>query len=499
MRYTGFLFGVGALVTLSLRANNLQITNFSVNQANQTVSFQVSWQNAWRLTTPPNNWDAVWIFVKFRACNEFTQPWTHGVISTNLADHTIPAALEPVLSDGSGIGIDPAPNNLGIMLRPATPGTYATFGPHSVTLKITNMPTTGQYDFRIFGIEMVFIPEGAYTLGTLDGWHSTSTEAARAFDQNGNNGDPHVPYNITSENAISLRWAGSGNTSITVPASFPKGFKAFHVMKYEISQGQYAAFLNTLPASNASLRYLGSYNTNRNRLANNGSYPNQYYSDREDRAQNFLSWHDLCAYLDWAALRPLTEMEYEKICRGPLPEVRGEYAWGTTNIVFGNTIGLIPENGTEVFTDPANANCTGGAVAYTGGDGGQGPVRVGIHAKPNSPSREASGASYYGVMDMSGNVWEMVVMVSAPDGTVGSPTYTGNWGDGVLDWTTGTANQPSWPLGNPGGFGLRGGYWGNNWWEHRVSARNCSYPGHTCKNTRNPDHRSSDAGGRGAR
>jgi formylglycine-generating enzyme required for sulfatase activity len=382
------------------------------------------------------------------------------------------------------------------MLRHTSTGTFATVGPYTVTLKVTNLPTSGSYDLAVLGIEMVFIPQGAYTLGTLTGFN-WDDQAAFAFDQNGNNGDPHVPYTITSENAISLKWAGSGATSITVPAAFPKGYKAFHVMKYEISQGQYADFLNTLPATTANLRYPGNFGSYRNRLQSGGSYPNVYQSDRPDRAQNYLSWHDLCAYLDWAALRPITEMEYEKICRGPGASA-GEYAWGTTNITAGTTIGITPENGTEVFTNP-NANCTYNNVTYTGGDGGQGPVRVGIHAKPGSPSREASGASYYGVLDRSGNVWEMVVMVSDPAGNVGSPAYDGKWGDGVLDWTTGRANETTWPLGNPAGFGIRGGSWGNAWYDQRVSARRCSRPGHTCLSTRNPNDRHSHVGGRGAR
>jgi formylglycine-generating enzyme required for sulfatase activity len=116
-----------------------------------------------------------------------------------------------------------------------------------------------------------------------------------------------------------------------------------------------------------------------------------------------------------------------------------------------------------------------------------------------SASREASGASYYGVLDMSGNVWEMVVMVSDAAGNVGSPSYQGNWGDGQLDWSTGRANQPSWPLGNPAGFGLRGGSWYDGWQDQRVSARRCSRPGHTCLNNRDPNERESYVGGRGAR
>jgi len=494
MRQVAILALLGAV----MQANNLQITNLSVDWANRTVTFTISWENGWRLTTPPANWDAAWVFVKFRQCNALGDPWTHGQISTTLTDHTFPEQLEPVLSDGSVSGIDPAPNNLGVMLRHTATGTFATVGPYTVTLKVTNLPNSGSYDIAVFGIEMVFIPEGAYTLGTLAGWHSSSTGAAYAFDQNGNNNDPHQAYNITSENPISLRWAGSGNTSINVPAAFPKGYKAFHVMKYEISQGQYADFLNTLPSNTATFRYLGNFGNNRNRLQSGGPYPNEYRSDRPDRAQNYLSWYDLCAYLDWAALRPITEMEYEKICRGPGASA-GEYAWGSTNITAGTTIGIVPENGTEVFTNP-NANCTYNNVTYTGGDGGQGPVRVGIHAKVGSPSREASGATYYGVLDMSGNVWEMVVMVSDPSGgTNGAPNYDGKWGDGVLDWATAQANESTWPLGNPAGFGLRGGSWSEASSAQRVSSRWCSRPGHTCAGTRNPDGRFNDIGGRGAR
>jgi formylglycine-generating enzyme required for sulfatase activity len=489
-----------ALLGAVMQANNLQITNLSVNWAAQTVTFDISWENGWRLSSPPANWDAAWVFVKFRECNALQDPWTHGQISTTLTDHTFPAQLEPVLSDGSASGIDAAPNNLGVMLRHTATGTFATVGPYTVTLRVTNLPTSGSYDIAVFGIEMVFIPEGAYTLGTLQGRHNWDNQAAYAFDQTGISGshDQRQYYTITSENAIDLRWAGSGqNTFITVPAAFPKGYKAFHVMKYEISQGQYADFLNTLPGTTANLRYLGNFGNNRNRLQSGGLYPNAYRSDRQDRAQNYLSWHDLCAYLDWAALRPITEMEYEKICRGPGASAE-EYAWGSTNITAGTTIGITPENGTEVFTNP-NANCTYNNVTYTGGDGGQGPVRVGIHAKVGSPSREASGATYYGVLDMSGNVWEMVVMVSNPAGNVGSPTYDGKWGDGVLDWATGQANETTWPLANPGGFGLRGGSWTNSSEYQRVSARSCSYPGHTCSGTRNPDSRLNTHGGRGAR
>ena len=84
-----------ALLGAVMQANNLQITNLSVNWAAQTVTFNISWENGWRLSTPPANWDAAWVFVKFRQCNAISDPWTHGQISTTLTDHTFPAQLEP--------------------------------------------------------------------------------------------------------------------------------------------------------------------------------------------------------------------------------------------------------------------------------------------------------------------------------------------------------------------------------------------------------------------
>ena len=61
---------------------------------------------------------------------------------------------------------------------------------------------------------------------------------------------------------------------------------------------------------------------------------------------NYMTWTDLLAYLDWSCLRPMTEFEYEKICRGPVYPVANEYAWGnqTYTLADANT-GLISNLG----------------------------------------------------------------------------------------------------------------------------------------------------------
>lgn len=189
-------------------------------------------------------------------------------------------------------------------------------------------------------------------------------------------------------------------------------------------------------------------------------------------------------------------MEHKKkICRGPEPPANNQYAWGTSNVIAGTTFSG-PENGTEVFNAPTYANCTANNTTFSGGDGGQGPTRVGIHARAY-PSRIANGVAYYGPLDMSGNVWEQVVMVAGPDGTASSsPTYDGSWGDGMLDWTTHQANVSTWPLGNPCARDLRGGSWANDPHHQRISARFWCYPGHSL---RDPSTRQNTWGGRGAR
>ena len=78
------------------------------------------------------------------------------------------------------------------------------------------------------------------------------------------------------------------------------------------------------------------------------------------------------------------------------------------------------ENGTERFSNynvlRRYINPVNNSMMYSntieGGDGGSGPLRVGIFASDTS-SRLSSGASYYGIMDMSKNVSEYVISLGS--------------------------------------------------------------------------------------
>ncbi len=411
-----------SLVLISTRnafGNGLNIANLSVNQAAQTVTFDISWNNSWR---DSENWDGAWIFVKWRQCNvPLATTWSHGLISTTLTDHTFPAIFEPTLSDGTAPGIDASPNNTGVMIRRTNTGFGTVSG--TITLRVTNLPTTGDYDFRVFGIEMVFIPQGNFWAGDQASNHFIRTSSS-----------DNAPIQITTENGFAISFNGGGN--INLQNDFRKGFSAFYIMKYEISQGQYTDFLNTLGQTQASNRFPNAFNTNRNRVTVN-PLTFVYSCDRPDRSMNYLDWRDTWAYLDWAALRPLTELEYEKACRGPLAPIPYEYAWGSTTYTFGTTLSGT-EDGTETYSAPAGANAKAFNSAVTGGDAGTGPVRVGIFATSSTTTRQAAGASYWGVLNLSDNLTEDYFMIHA--------STTGNTlGDGILD-ANGNNNTAGWTV-----------------------------------------------------
>jgi formylglycine-generating enzyme required for sulfatase activity len=224
-------------------------------------------------------------------------------------------------------------------------------------------------------------------------------------------------------------------------------------MKYEISQGQWVDFFNMLTDQQKATRDItgGIFNdtgkgtdliTNRNTVAWTSG---DATCTTSNHACNFLSWADGAAYADWAGLRPMTELEFEKACRGPLNGVANGYAWGNTTLTAITNFFGTDGSGTETGM-PLTANCCYNNKV-------QGPVRCGLFATASS-TRTASGATYWGIMEMSGNVWERPVTVADT-----GRSFTGTVGDGTLDATTGNANADLWPGTSASGAGFRGGEW----------------------------------------
>jgi formylglycine-generating enzyme required for sulfatase activity len=460
-----FIFGQAAF------ASNVTVANVTLvpcADSGQTfvqcdVSWDASWRASWTESGSWTNWDAAWIFVKYRTSS--TGVWSHATLSTNVVDYTAPA--------GSTISVGLSTNSggtnfgCGVFLYRSNEGS-GSWTNSGVKLRWRyaddGVANTARVDVSVHAIEMVYVPQGSFYAG--DGT-TTSVQAQFCSNTTGT-----VAFQITNENyTITLGGGGAdslGNnnasgmntpaddfnngTPQTLPAAFPKGYNAFYCMKYEISEGQWVSFFNMLTDSQKATRDITS-NVNGGKNSDGVVGRNTVAwttgdatSAAPDRACNYLSWADGTAYADWAGLRPMTELEFEKACRGPLTPVANEYAWGSTAVTditgFSGTDG----SGTETAS-PANANCN------YGNNGIFGPVRCGIYATSTS-GREASGATYWGIMDMSGNLWERPVTVGNTTGRA----FAGSLGDGKLN-TTGDANADYWPGTSASGAGFRGGSW----------------------------------------
>lgn len=275
---------------------------------------------------------------------------------------------------------------------------------------------------------------------------------------------------IRVDGDVGIKLVTNGITTST-NTGFPTGTKGFYCMKYELSQGQYISFLNKLTYAQQAERTVrapdnpqwtyvfGSSPTsgsNGNGIiivssGSNSSIPAIYGSDMngdklpnndgdgQHMACNFLSWPDVAAYLDWVGLRPMTELEFEKACRGTATPVAQEYAIGSNSVTHNGT-GTGPAKAKPRTKDesPQVGNCSSNQGTGNSAE----PFRCGAFSDKalGDRNRVLSGATFWGIMEMSGNVWERTVSVDDATGL----QFTGKHGDGSLS-TVGFANVASWP------------------------------------------------------
>ncbi len=374
-----------------------------------------------------------------------------------------------------------------------------------------NVTNIDSVEVKVFATEMVYVPTGNFCLGDGNGSQRSTNSfqlknALNNFVTITDKWSPlvntFVAINYSSSDDATLYKDGirisgldgldvTGNKTASHP-DFPTGYRSFYCMKYEVSQGQYADFLNTLSLRDTSVpnSYLDTTRLKkvnpRYKLALGGLDPYfgytpadiqrhtitldsvevKYTVSRPDRAfGKGGNYYYYLAFTDWAALRPMSELEYEKASRGTLPpfykgDANGNYNynpdttsnWSGFDWAWGNDTTIaraiqMPamgtnayttlrysgvENGTETFNNyniykrylnPVFANTT------SGGDGGDGPYRVGIFATDTS-SRISSGASYYGIMDFGKNVNQTVVTLG---NSVGRSLSYKRHGDGYLN------------------------------------------------------------------
>lgn len=385
----------------------------------------VNWKNSWR---NGKNHDAVWLFAKAQL--QANGGWRHArVQSITVADAAASRMTCTVPAD-----------RVGAFCVPSAPHRGDIGGSVVLTVDLgtlrENERELPHLAVHVLGVEMVYVPDGAFSVGNPD---PRSAERA-AFYRSTADGTFGGPFRIESEAPIDVAPRDGalyyqtrypeyeGDRNGPVPAAFPKGTRAFYAMKYEITQGEYAAFLNHISATNTFFRapFAGvGYYEERGTIRLDGRL---YAANDPDRPANWISWDDGTAFADWAGLRPMTELEYTKAARGPVEPSGIDYPWGATT--------------------------KEGLLRRLSGDGDLVRDEGADESRLTDDTRHVLGASYYWVMDLAGSVWERVVSAGHPKGRA----FLGSHGDGTLG-LHGFATNGDWPSGdhNGGGYGYKGG------------------------------------------
>ena len=348
----GLLLAAGAA-----RADNVKIENVKVaprDAKTATVTFDISWEKSWR---HGGFHDAAWVFFKVRA--DAKTPWQPVRLA---ADEVVNPAgygqkngtpLEFVVPGGDD-------GFVGMFVRKATDGADNVVAARGVTAVWDFAANQGiKKDVKVrmqaFGIEMVYVGEGPFYLGTGGTeWNRfyTWTEGSRDIEprhmgitgwNRQGDGQETPPYRVTGPGAIPTGrqkgklWAAGlrPEDGGEIPAAFPNGYSAFYCMKcLYISRDLYAGFLNTL--SPAQVRERFHIEGQGRWVTRSGTSPDYAYSAEKPGAPcPWLSWADCAAWTAWAALRPMTELEYEKAVRGPqdpYPNDIGLSYWGLAQL-----------------------------------------------------------------------------------------------------------------------------------------------------------------------
>ena len=544
------------LCPFGLMANNIRIIGTpEVKKKDDgktaAINFTLAWDNSWK-SSKPVNWDAAWIYVKCWDGDQWNHVYLEGDGKHTPGNSDLPN-YRVTNRDGSGRKM-PMTIECGKSLvykkwhvNPEEEPTIATVGVFlfrkdslgagdvvipGISL-LWNYADQGFVEdddlvVKVFAVEMVYVPQGAFYLGGKgnSAWQVASfTTDGAAFG---------TPMYVKAESAITLAndnsetslWSIAGMAPGTLPEAFPKGYQAFYIMKYELTQEAYADFLNTLNQGQqdgriqgtlASIGVTGSiWNGSANGVAhlrnyievsqraptvtfgvdaNNNDVWNETVTvekplgtdmdscqlsvDGQDLAVNCVSMYDLLAYADFAGLRPMTELEYEKACRGDRPVVNDEYAWGSVTITWfcrgfhttnGNYFTWANDaiyninKGNEQVPPQFNSGATrsgGWAVQSERRWWGDwryrwnqfwhsAPLRVGCFADSTS-TRAAAGSTYWGVMNMSDNCSELCISVGNTNGdaekAAGYPgrDFVGVHGDGQL-MPNGNADVADWAI-----------------------------------------------------
>ena len=216
------------------------------------------------------------------------------------------------------------------------------------------------------GMTLVYVPDGHFQMGSSEAYLDQAIQAC--IDKQGEDGDclEQVCTQAQPVHKVML--------------------EAFWMDQTEVTNAMYISFLNEEGnQEEEGVNWLEPGAGHRGVVyghiieKNNEFYPKSGY---EDHPVIEVSWYGAAAYCNWVGGRLPTEAEWEYAARGQQNDI---YPWGDS--FDGTHVNYCDETCREAWRD----------TSFSDGEVKWGPV-----------GRYTDGASWSGVLDMAGNVWEWV-------------------------------------------------------------------------------------------
>ena len=395
--------------------NHLAISGGSLygNAGAVSISFNIAENNVTAGTSAGSGAynTADWIFIKFSTMSGVDGSWNHATLTGGLVS--------------AGATLTAASDNKGVFINHTANSAYWTAGATVTWNSAADGVFLGPVLVKVFAISMVRVPTGnfVYNAGNIGGSASNN-------------------WNGGSQGTVT-----SGSLPSGAAAGWPTGYTSFYIGRYEITQGQYADFLNKVESSTAAFLYEPTVGTGHNMTYTPGNaYGARYAAVDRNAVKNYLSVSDAWSYMSWAGLRPPTEMEWEKAGRDLNSDARA-YPWGST---APDTVTYAPPN--------EGGTCVRRYLNYNDTTGCQKVLDAGRYMSGDVYRTAAeTGLSPWSIADLAGNVWEFTLNCSY----LSVPAN----GNGTVYWPAG------WPAPGATTYGRRGGGWDSVWSNARVSDR----------------------------
>lgn len=280
-----------------------------------------------------------------------------------------------------------------------------------------------------------------------------------------------------SAHAITIDWVTVGDPGNAADTTgYGAVADAFRIMKFEFQNSQYAAFLNSVAATDPYSLYNESMGSNARggitRSGSSGSYTYSVRSNMGDKPVNFVSWFDAARVANWLqngqgsgstetgayTLNGATTGNAPAVNSGASYFLPTEDQWyKAAYYKGGGTNAGYWDYATQSDTAPTAVTADSTGIGSAGSTGNF--ANYDLAADWNDQNGNVTtvgtngGASAYGAFDMSGNVDEWNDLTGAADSSRG--LRGGSWSNDAFKLSSSSDENSTDPSGEYGGIGFR--------------------------------------------